>query len=280
MAINWFPGHMKKATDQIKQKWPLIDACVEITDARIPEASRNRELGTLLQGKPRIILLNKRDMAEPEETARWVAAHRKEGQIALSIDALHENPARPIKDAAQRLVQEKSDKRAAQSIVNREIRLLIFGIPNVGKSTLINRMIGRRSAAVGDRPGVTKTDQWLRTPEDLLLLDTPGILPTKLEETAALYLAWTGAIRDDILPMQDLGFELIRFLLVKNPEALLGRYHVEAGTKDPLQVMEAIGRYSGALLRGGEVDYTRTAKLILDAFRKLHFGRITLEGVA
>lgn len=279
MSINWYPGHMKKATDEIREKLSLVDLCCEIRDARIPFSSANDALYRITAKKKHIILLNKRDMADAKETEKWIQALRQKGQTAMAINAAHERPAKALYDCAAALLAEEQSKRKEQSRINREIRLLVYGIPNSGKSTFINAMSGKRSAAVGDRPGFTKNQQWIKTDADLLLLDTPGILPKKLTERQAFHLAFTGAIRDDILPLQDIGYALLALLMERAPEAVISRYALskeEYGRKT-IDTMEEIARYTGSLLRGGEVDYTRTAAILLDDFRKLRFGRITLE---
>lgn len=279
MSINWFPGHMKKATDEIQKKLSLVDLCCEIRDARIPLSSANAELLRLTAKKKRIVILNKKDMADPVETEKWIRVLRQKGQTAIAVNTLHERPAKELYSYAAALLSEEQNKRREQSRINREIRMMVYGIPNSGKSTFINAMSGRRSAAVGDRPGFTKSQQWIKTDADLLLLDTPGILPKKLMERQALYLAFTGAIRDDILPLQDIGYALLALLQKQAPEALASRYSLSQAdcSEETLAVMEAIARYTGSLLRGGETNYTRTAAILLDDFRKLRFGHLTLE---
>ena len=277
MDINWYPGHMKKATDAVKRALPQVQLCLEIRDARIPRSSANQQLGALVAHKKRIIILNKKDLADRSETDQWIRALNREGQIAMALDATDEHPAERIYQAAAALLAEKRDARAQRKIINQEIRMMVFGIPNSGKSTVINAMAKRRTAKVGDRPGITTTEQWIRTDAQLLLLDTPGILPTKLEPEQALHLAFTGAIRDTILPQQDIGLELIRLLMQRDPDVFRRRYGIEA-TK-PLEAMEQIGRSIGALLRGGEIEYTRTALRVVDDFRKLRYGAMTLETV-
>lgn len=278
MSINWYPGHMKKATDEIRDKLSLVDLCCEIRDARIPFSSANEALYRITAKKKHIILLNKKDMADAKETEKWIQALRQKGQTAMAINAVHDRPAKALYDCAADLLAEEQNKRKEQLRINREIRLLVYGIPNSGKSTFINAMSGKRSAAVGDRPGFTKNQQWIKTDADLLLLDTPGILPKKLMERQALHLAFTGAIRDDILPLQDVGYALLDLLMKRAPEAVISRYSLleESGRKT-IDTMEEIARYTGSLLRGGEVDYTRTAAILLDDFRKLRFGKLTLE---
>lgn len=276
MSINWYPGHMKKAHDQIAQSLSQVDAVLEIRDARIPVSSRNEELDALTARKPRIIVLNKKDMADEQATEEWISSLRKDDQRAMAMEATKERPARRIYDVAAGLLSTQRAKRESRAMINREIRLLVMGIPNVGKSTLINAVAKKRTAEVGDRPGITKHERWIKTNANLLLLDTPGIMPTKLEEAQAFHLAFTGAIRDDVLPEQDVGFALIRLLMARASETLAERYQLREMT-DPLLVMDEIGRKVGALVKGGEIDYTRTARRVIDDYRKLRFGRMTLE---
>lgn len=276
MAINWFPGHMKKAGDEIRKKLKLVDICCEIRDARIPLSSANPHLDKIIKGKKRIIILNKKDMADPVESQKWIDKLRKNDSRALAVDSNREKPAKIIYKMAYDLLKEKMQKQEARGQINPEIRMLVCGIPNVGKSSIINAMALGRKAKVGDRPGITKTQQWIKTDSNLLLLDTPGILHQKLDEDQAYHLAFTGAIRDDVLPLQDVGFSLIKFMIKENSAALIERYKLQ-DISDPLEVMENIGRGAGALLPGGLVDYDRVGKLVCDDFRKMRLGRYSLE---
>lgn len=278
MNINWYPGHMKKAADGIREQLKLVDLCCEIVDARIPKSSANVMLEKLTSEKPRLIILSKQDMADPAETNRWIAFLTQKGQKAIAMNVLTDHKTKQIYEAARALVAENMEKRRQKEIMNEELRMLVFGVPNSGKSTFINNLAKRRSAKVGDRPGVTTQRQWIKTDERLVLLDTPGVLWPKLDETQALHLAYTGAIRDEVLELEEVGLSLIKDLMALDAAILERRYDV--ATEQPaLEVMENIGRKTGALLRGGEIDYRRTAKTVLDDFRKARMGRISLERV-
>ncbi|MDY3051790.1 MAG: ribosome biogenesis GTPase YlqF [Ndongobacter sp.] len=278
MNINWYPGHMKKAADGIREQLKLVDLCCEIVDARIPKSSSNVMLEKLTAEKPRLIILSKQDMADPAETKRWIAFLTQKGQKAIAMNVLTDQKTKLIYETARALVAENMEKRRQKDITNEELRMLVFGIPNSGKSTFINNLAKRRSAKVGDRPGVTTQRQWIKTDEKLVLLDTPGVLWPKLDETQALHLAYTGAIRDEVLELEEVGFSLIKDLLTLDAAILERRYGV-AKEQSALEVMEDIGRKTGALLRGGEIDYRRTAQTVLDDFRKNRMGRISLERV-
>ncbi len=275
MNINWFPGHMRKAANQIVEKLDLIDLCCEIVDARIPYSSSNKMLEELTSSKPRLIILNKEDMASPEETKKWIIRLSVSGKRAIALNSKNNCDAKMIYREAYRLIKEKMEKRKEKGIQNQEIRMLVFGIPNSGKSTFINQLAKKRSAKVGNRPGITTAQQWIKTSVNLTLMDTPGILWNKFEETQALHLAYTGAIRDEVMEIQEIGFLLIKDLLELDEEILINRYGVEVGL-EPIEVMDRIAKKSGCIIRG-EVDYDRTAKIVLEDFRKLRLGRITLE---
>ncbi|MBC8079658.1 MAG: ribosome biogenesis GTPase YlqF [Gorillibacterium sp.] len=286
MTIQWFPGHMTRARRQIEEKLKLIDLAIELLDARIPVASRNPMIDQILKGKPRLVLLNKQDLADPQATAEWVTYFRGKGLEALPFDA---NTGYGIKEIAPRAKILLADKIAAQikrGINPRPLRALIVGIPNVGKSTLINKLAGKKAAMTGDRPGVTKGQQWIKTNVDLDLLDTPGILWPKFEDEAVgMRLAATGAIRDQILNTQDVVYYALRYLIPHYSNNLQERYQIELDLKnidltnanDIIGVMEAIGRKRGCLIGGGKIDLDKTASLFLKDLRAGKIGRITLE---
>lgn len=276
MATSWFPGHMNKAMNALKEEVKKVDLTCEVLDARIPRSSANRLLEDLTREKPRLVLLNKKDMADPQLTQAWVQAFKARGIEALPVNAREEELASRITAMARSALKKEFARRKARGLANQEMRMLVFGIPNSGKSTLINKLAGRRGAQVGNKPGVTQSFQWIKASDSLLILDSPGIMMKRLNDEEALHLAYTGAIRDEVLEAQELGFQLIKDLQAYKPQALADRYGVDPEA-ETLVVMEAIARKQGALLRGGEIDYDRTGKLVLDDFRKLKLGRITLE---
>lgn len=276
MNINWFPGHMKKAADAIRDKLKQVDLCCEVIDARIPFSSRNHMLEKLTDQKPRLIILNKRDMADEHETKRWIERLNGGAQRAIALNAQTDKTGDMIYQAAKRLTGDKWHKQEARGIINPEIRMMVFGIPNSGKSTFINNIANRKSAKVGNRPGITTQQQWIRTDVNLYLMDTPGILWHKFTDEQAMHLAYTGAIRDEVLELQEIGFSFIKQLQRVAPQALEARYGVDA-TDDTLSILEQIAKSIGAFHSGRGCDYHRTAQRILDDFRKVRIGRLTLE---
>ena len=286
MTIQWFPGHMTRARRQIEEKLKLIDLAIELLDARIPLASRNPMIDQILQGKPRLVLLNKQDLADPAATAQWVAYFREQGLEALPIDSGTGQGIKEIAPKAKVLLAGKIEAQLRRGVNPRSLRALIVGIPNVGKSTLINKLAGKKVAITGDKPGVTKGQQWIKTSLDLDLLDTPGILWPKFEdETVGIRLAATGAIKDDLLHAQDVVIHALRYLLPHYAGLLNERFQLDF---DPAQmdldnpdeiiaVMEAIGKRRGCLASGGRVDLDKTSALFLKDLRSGKIGRITLE---
>lgn len=284
MTIQWFPGHMTKARRQIEDKLKLIDVAIELLDARLPLSSRNPMIDDILRGKPRLIILNKSDLADPETTRQWLAYFRQEGHVAHPVDASTGSGIKEIPEQVKLLLKEKIDKQIAKGMNPRAMRALIVGIPNVGKSTLINRMAGRNIAATGDRPGVTKGQQWIKTGGDLELLDTPGILWPKFEDQQVGYrLAITGAIKEEILNVEDIAFYAIKYLLQGYGDRFRERYGIEKlpeDTENPdgiVAVMEAVGRKRGCLVSGGRVDLEKASRTLLHELRAGKLGRFTLE---
>lgn len=278
--INWFPGHMKKATDSIKKSLKLVDLVAEIVDLRIPESSRNPVIDTIIGNKPHLLILNKKDLADPRENDRWTDEFIKRGYEVLKVDSLHDNITKELEKAGRRALSEKFKKDKEKNIENDRIRMMIVGIPNVGKSTLINRVANKRITKVGNKPGVTRQNQWIKTEGNFELLDTPGILWPKFEDPkTGLHLAFIGSIKDEIMDRQDLAFELLKVLHQQDPKILEDRYGITAEGKTTLEVMEDIAVKRGAIMRGQEIDYERIAIIILDEFRKGVMGRITLEKV-
>lgn len=278
MAINWFPGHMVKTKREIKENLKLVDAVVEIRDARIPRASSNPEIEELCKGKPRLILLNKSDLTNPRITKEWMNYLTKDDVKAIEVNSLKGDGLKNIKPALLGLLKEKHDRQRAKGLVNITTRVMVVGIPNVGKSTFINKMARNNIAKTGDRPGVTKNKQWIKTSIGLELLDTPGILWPKFEdEEVALNLAFTGAIKDEIMDTEELSLKLVERLQNTSPEELKLRYKLDSLQEDPLENLNNIARKRGALVSGGEINYNRIAAILLDEFRGGKIGNISLE---
>ena len=273
--INWYPGHMKKTRELITENIKVVDLVVEILDARIPRSSRNPILHEITGKKEKLVLLNKSDLADGKENDRWVEHLRRVEGDALLVNA---NRGDGIKALLKGLEGRKKRRKGKRTDL--PYRLMVVGVPNVGKSSFINRMTGKKSTQTGDKPGVTKGKQWLTIPGEMQLLDTPGILWPKFEDPlVGKKLAFCGSIRDEILDLETLALDLVAYLQGDYPELLKKRYKLEALEDTPLGTMEAIGTKRGFLKRGGLVDYQRTARTLLDEFRGGNIGRITLEKV-
>jgi ribosome biogenesis GTP-binding protein YlqF len=288
MSIQWFPGHMTRARRQIQDKLKLIDLAVELLDARIPLSSRNPMIDDILLNKPRLIVLGKSDLADPRETEAWIERFKYEGHECIAVDASTGTRVGEIPDLARKLMQEKIDRQIAKGMNPRAVRALIVGIPNVGKSTLINRLAGRNIAITGDRPGVTKGQQWIKVGKEMELLDTPGILWPKFDDQIVGYrLAMTGAIKEQILDIEDIAFYATRELINRYWDTLVERYGIEderpsdtEQADEVVRIMEAIGRKRGCLISGGRVDLEKTSGIILRELRAGKLGRLTLESAS
>ena len=277
--IQWFPGHMTKTRRMIAANLSLVDGVVAILDARIPQSSCNPELTKLMDSKPYMVLLNKSDMADPDATAKWIQWYKQQGIPALAMDCISGKGAKQFLPAVrEQMLRELLAKRQKAGMVGRPIRLMIVGIPNVGKSSFINRMAKSKRAKVEDRPGVTRTKQWVKVDEQVEFLDMPGVLWPKLDDQdAACRLAFTGAIRDQVLDIEALAMLLLEYLHRNYPQMLKERYKVEMEETDGLALLEMVGRKRGMLLSGGVVNTERAAIMVLDEFRSAKLGRITLE---
>lgn len=265
---------MKKTRELIQENLKMVDAVIEVIDSRIPVSSRNPIIDELVKSKPRIIVLNKSDLADDELNRRWEETFREEGNRALSMNCMSGAGVKALFKLLEKMAAEKNRDRVMQ----RPYRLMIVGVPNVGKSSLINRMTGRKSAQTGDRPGVTKGKQWLKLANNMQLLDTPGILWPKFEDPkAGLNLAFCGSIKDEILDVPTLGMELIGVLAENYPKLLEERYKLEEIAETPLENMENMAVKRGCILPGKRIDYERIGRLVLDEFRGGKIGRITLE---
>ena len=282
-TIQWFPGHMTKTRRKIQASLKLVDAVAEIIDARIPVSSRNPELHKIIENKPRIILMNKCDMADPSQTARWVSYYQKEGVLAIPVDCKSGRDLNQFIPKVRELLKDRIIQWEQKGMVNRTIRVMIVGIPNVGKSSFINRMAKQNRAKVEDRPGVTRGNQWFTIGKAFDLLDTPGVLWPKFDDpNVGEKLAFTGAVKDQILDTEQLASRLLEVLRDEYPSMLTTRYKLEKYDLQPLQgyeLLELIGRKRGMLVSGGEIDTERASIMVLDEFRSAKLGKITLEQV-
>ena len=282
-TIQWFPGHMTKTRRKIQASLKLVDAVAEIIDARIPVSSRNPELHKIIENKPRIILMNKCDMADPSQTARWVSYYQKEGVLAIPVDCKSGRGLNQFIPKVRELLKDRIIQWEQKGMVNRTIRVMIVGIPNVGKSSFINRMAKQNRAKVEDRPGVTRGNQWFTIGKAFDLLDTPGVLWPKFDDpNVGEKLAFTGAVKDQIVDTEQLASRLLEVLRDEYSAMLAARYKLEKYDLRPLQgyeLLELIGRKRGMLASGGEIDTERASIMVLDEFRIAKIGKITLEQV-
>ncbi|MBM7837630.1 ribosome biogenesis GTPase A [Alkalihalobacillus xiaoxiensis] len=279
-TIQWYPGHMAKARREIKEKLQMIDVVIELLDARIPMSSQNPIIEELVDQKPRLVLLNKADLADEKQTEQWSSYFRKQGAEVLAINSQTGQGIKKIAPACQKLAHALYEKWEAKGMKPRALRAVILGIPNVGKSTLINRLVNKRQAKVGDRPGVTKQQQWIKVGNQLDLLDTPGILWPKFDDQeVGLRLAATGAIKDELLDYGDVAAFTLRLLAEDYPKQLQNRYAIElpVDSEDVGQLFDEIGKKRGCIVKGGLVDYDKTAELILRELRSGTIGKVTLE---
>ena len=281
MNIQWYPGHMTKTRRQMAEYIKQVDAVCEVVDARIPQVSRNPDMDDIAAGKPRLMILNRIDLADPETTAAWAKHFRSQGMAVIETDSRKGQRTQAFANAVRSLLADKITQWNEKGLVGKAVRVMVVGIPNVGKSTFINRILGRKSAKAADKPGVTRGSQWFRVESGIDLLDTPGILWPKFDdERVGILLACTGAIRDDILDVETLGCKLMELLAVQAPQAILERYGVTAPEESDFpgyDMLTQAGRRRGFLLRGGEIDTERMARILLDEFRGGVLGRITLE---
>ncbi len=277
--IQWYPGHMKRTERQIEKVLPLIDAVAEIADARIPVSSRNPELAGIVKNKPRLILLNKCDMADRSATDRWIVRFRNEGMIAIPMDCRTGKGVDAFVKAVKCLLKDKLEAYDQKGMTGKPLRVMVVGIPNVGISSFINRMSKISKAGVADRPGVTRGNQWFKIDDRLELLDTPGVLWPKFEdERVGEHLAFTGAVKDDVIDKELLAVRLLECMMTGYPERLNERYKVNPCEYcDSYDLLQAIGKKRGMMMRGGDVDTERVATMLLDEYRSGKLGTITLE---
>ncbi|MDP4083017.1 MAG: ribosome biogenesis GTPase YlqF [Bacillota bacterium] len=278
MTIQWFPGHMAKARREVTEKLKLVDIIFELVDARIPYSSRNPMIDEIIQHKPRLVLLNKADMADKVVTKEWIRFFAEKGVTALAINSQAGEGMKGIVQASHLILKEKFDRLKSKGVKPRAIRAMIVGIPNAGKSTLINRLAKKNIAKTGNTPGVTKSQQWIKVGKELELLDTPGILWPKFEDqNVGLKLAVTGAIKDTLLNLQDLAVYSMRFLESSYPSRLKERYNLASVPEDIVELFDHIGHLRGCLMGGGLVDYDKVAELVIREIRSEKFGPLTFE---
>lgn len=293
MNINWYPGHMAKTRRQIQEDLKLIDIVVELLDSRIPISSRNPDINNIIEGKKRIVVLNKSDLADEKETLKWLEYFKINKISAVITDANTGKGLKEVIKKAEEMMKDELDKKEAKGRIGRRIRIMILGIPNVGKSSFINRLANKKSLEVGNKPGVTKKKQWIKISNSIELLDTPGVLWPKFEnEEVALNLAYTGTIKDDVLEKTEVAFNFLKHMLKKEIDKLVKRYNLNkeeilnllkdenrAENEIIYDIMLQIGKTRGAVISGGNVDDIKTANIILEDFRSGKLGKITLEKV-
>ena len=278
LHINWYPGHMKKTKELVQNNLKLVDVVIELLDARIPYSSKNPQIDAIVGNKPRVVVLNKSDLANPANLSKWVNYYAKKGIKAIPVATIKGSGVNKIIEECKNVTKDMMDNLKAKGRMERAIRVMIVGVPNVGKSTLINKLTGRKSTQTGDKPGVTKSKQWVRLKGNLELLDTPGILWPKFEDQeVALNLAFSRAIKDEILDIDTLGLKFIEKLMEIEPEKLKARYKLNELGETPLETMEMIGRKRGFILGRQELDYTRIAQTVLNEYREGKIGQISLE---
>lgn len=279
--IQWFPGHMTKTKRKIQSSLKLVDAVAEIIDARIPISSRNPDLAQIIQSKPRLVLLNKCDMANQTATKMWIEHFKRQGITAIAIDSKSGRGLNQFAPAVNKVLAQRLEKLKSKGMINPMLRIMIVGIPNVGKSSFINRIAKQNRAKVEDRPGVTRGNQWYTIAKNLEMLDTPGVLWPKFDDkTVGEHLAFTGAVKDQILDIELLAVRLLDFLKKLKPKDFIERFKLEDADIENIEsyeLLELIGKKRGMLVSGGEVNTERAAIMLLDEFRAAKLGRITVE---
>ena len=286
--IQWYPGHMAKTKKQIVEDLKLVDVVIELLDARIPKSSQNPEIADLLANKKRIVVLNKSDLADENETQKWIKEFKSQGIEAIQVDSNKGTGIQSIIKLVEKMMKEELERQTQKGRIRKTIRVMIVGIPNVGKSSFINRISKKTTMAVGNRPGVTRQKQWIRIGNQIELLDTPGVLWPKFESNeVGLNLAFTGSIKDEVIDKEEIAYYLIKYLNVNYQNNLIEKYKIKQeeieGIKDNpqyiLELMQLIGRKRGAIISGGVVDENKVANIVLDDFRSGKIGKITIEKV-
>lgn len=277
MNYQWYPGHMTKARRMMQEDIKLIDLLIELVDARIPLSSRNPDINQLGQGKGRMVLLNKSDLADPKANQRWMEYFKNQGITVVEVNSKNRTGMKNIQHAVEEACREKRERDRKKGIINRPVRAMVVGIPNVGKSSFINAYAGKACTKTGNKPGVTKGKQWIRLGKGLELLDTPGILWPKFEDQqVGMRLAFIGSIKDEILIEEELALDLLNYLKDSYPTAIEGRYGF-GQKEDALETLEEIAKIRGCYKKGQELDYSKAASILMDDFRSARLGRMTLE---
>lgn len=277
-TINWYPGHMKKTREDIIKNIKLVNLVVEIVDARAPISTKNPDIDSMINSKPKLIVLTKKDLAKEEELGRFISYYKEKGIRAVAINATNKSGISPLINALEQIKEENFQKNKSKGIIKKPLRIMIVGIPNVGKSTLINQIIGKKSAKTGNTPGITKSQQWLKIKGDIELLDTPGILWPKIEDKeVAEKLAFLGSIRDQVIEIEDIYYEFIKFLVLnQKQEDLFREFDIDSNEKDFETISEIIAKKRG-FIKGNEIDYFRLANAVLNDFRNGKYGKIQLD---
>ena len=276
MAINWYPGHMAKTKREIKEKIDLIDVVFEVIDARIPKSSKNKDIDELIKNKPRILVMTKLDLCDQHETNKWINYYEKLGYKVIALDLINNPDLKVIYNETNIIYKDLNEKRKQKGLKERKVRALILGIPNVGKSTLINRLVGKKATKVGNKPGITKQLEWIRINNDIELLDTPGILWPRLgNEEIALNLASMTAIKEEILDLEEVSIYIVKTMLKMYPDNIINRYNLK-DTSDIVEVLDQIGTKIGAI-RNKETDYDKVYTTILKDLREGYLGKVTFD---
>ncbi len=278
--INWFPGHMAKTKREISEKLNLIDIVYEVIDARMPKSSKITDIDNLIKDKPRILIMTKYDLCDKEETSKWIERYKKEGYYVVPVDLMTGSNVKEIIHISKQVLDAENKKRIEKGMKIRSIRALIIGVPNVGKSTLINRLVGKKVAGVGNRPGFTKSLSWIRIHKDIELLDSPGILWPKLEnQEDAHILAALSSIKEEVLDLFDISSFILRKMFLLYPERLKERYGIQTLSDDLTTEYDLIAKRRGALMKGGVTDYEKTATIVINDLKNGYLGDITLDRI-
>ena len=276
MAINWYPGHMAKTKREIKEKLDLIDIVFEAIDARIPKSSKNKDVDELIRNKPRVLIMTKLDLCDEIETKKWLSYYEKLGYKVITMDLLNNPDMRVIYSETDKILKDLNEKRKQKGLKERRVRALILGVPNVGKSTLINRLVGKKAANVSNKPGITKQLEWIRINNDIELLDTPGILWPRFDsQEIALNLASMTAIKEEILDLEEVAIYIINTMLKLYPDNIKNRYNL-TDTSDIVTILDEIGKKIGAI-RNKETDYDKVYATILKDLREGYLGKVTFD---